>query len=277
MRYLGSPHDDGKAVFNAIYAAKRNLTKDHLYEISASVFESYENYLKHTSNLTALTAITLTTPQTEALIHAFDVPTKPLSELCENFIGSCAVCPFCQLDQTASLDHYLPKRKFPEFSVFPQNLVPCCFTCNNKKNDLVTGQSNNTPLFLHPYFDQVHDETFLTLSIKIIDDALLLKFYINKTDNMTHEDFTRISTHFEILQLRNRYRTMALDLLRGIRFGLEKRFATEEKEIAVSKYLKEEASSIACSHGRNYWKTVLFSTLANNASFCDGGFTVIPM
>lgn len=44
-------------------------------------------------------------------------------------------CPFCEFGQVATLDHYLPKLKFPIFSILPYNLVPCCRDCNSNKGD----------------------------------------------------------------------------------------------------------------------------------------------
>jgi hypothetical protein len=35
-------------------------------------------------------------------------------------------CPFCGIGQASTLDHYLPKAKFPQLSVTPLNLVPSC-------------------------------------------------------------------------------------------------------------------------------------------------------
>lgn len=39
-------------------------------------------------------------------------------------------CPLCELGNMTHLDHYLDQASFPEFCVFPPNLVPSCGDCN---------------------------------------------------------------------------------------------------------------------------------------------------
>jgi 5-methylcytosine-specific restriction endonuclease McrA len=46
-------------------------------------------------------------------------------------------CPFCGFGHTTTLDHYLPKAKYPQFSVLPFNLVPSCKDCNTGKSTAI--------------------------------------------------------------------------------------------------------------------------------------------
>jgi hypothetical protein len=43
------------------------------------------------------------------------------------------LCPPCGRGSVATLDHHLPKTRFPEFSAFGPNLVPACDNCNRAK------------------------------------------------------------------------------------------------------------------------------------------------
>jgi 5-methylcytosine-specific restriction endonuclease McrA len=62
-------------------------------------------------------------------------------------------CPMCGSSVTGSVDHYLPKDDFPEFSLMAANLVPACSHCNSgKKRQTFRGATPNQR-FLHPYFD----------------------------------------------------------------------------------------------------------------------------
>jgi len=66
-------------------------------------------------------------------------------------------CPMCGSSVTGSVDHYLPKEDFPEFSVMAANLVPACFHCNSgRKRQTFRGVTPNER-FLHPYFDTLAD------------------------------------------------------------------------------------------------------------------------
>ncbi len=47
------------------------------------------------------------------------------------------MCPICQVTPVNSMDHYIPKDKYPLYTVQPRNLVPCCTTCNGHKSENV--------------------------------------------------------------------------------------------------------------------------------------------
>ncbi|MFP5495702.1 MAG: HNH endonuclease [Gammaproteobacteria bacterium] len=91
-------------------------------------------------------------PIKEQLRELYKAPPLAL-----NFIGGLrgsirGACPVCGRDALGTLDHYLPKSLYSEFSFFSKNLVPCCDRCNNKRNALVRGDgAGERPL--HPYFD----------------------------------------------------------------------------------------------------------------------------
>ncbi|WP_057456983.1 hypothetical protein [Pseudomonas syringae] len=61
-----------------------------------------------------------------------------------------------------TLDHYLPKANFSEFSFFSQNLVPACDRCNNKRSNAFKG-ANAGERPLHPYFDFFANDKILTV------------------------------------------------------------------------------------------------------------------
>lgn len=274
MRYLGVPIEKGIDVFNAAINSKQDPIKSRLISSANEVFIAYEKYLENTIDLGLLQPISLSTDQRTALIHAYEGRTKPILELKERLIQCCSTCPLCWLSESSTLDHYLPKSIFPEFAIFPPNLVPSCPFCNNTKLDFFIDEMTGIRLFLHPYYDKLPDDPFLNLITRIENDGVILTFKIIQIEGMSNEVFNHISSHFKRLKLGNRYRVIALDTLRETRHGLERQYARGAG--AVSEYLKNEADSLAMACGRNYWRTVLFASLANSQEFCDGGFKVIP-
>jgi hypothetical protein len=61
-------------------------------------------------------------------------------------------CPVCGSPVTGSLDHYLPRALYREFSIMRANLVPACMHCNSSsKGSTVHG--GDPKRFIHPYFD----------------------------------------------------------------------------------------------------------------------------
>jgi 5-methylcytosine-specific restriction endonuclease McrA len=67
-------------------------------------------------------------------------------------------CPMCGSLGTGSVDHYLPKEEFPEFSVMAANLVPACFNCNSGVKGQTYRGAKAQERFIHPYFDKFADE-----------------------------------------------------------------------------------------------------------------------
>lgn len=70
------------------------------------------------------------------------------------------VCPSCgEPGRPRTLDHYLPKDIFPEFSVLLLNLTPMCDWCQGEKlTDYVTEDGQKR--YIHPYFDDVNRPLF---------------------------------------------------------------------------------------------------------------------
>jgi hypothetical protein len=58
-----------------------------------------------------------------------------------------STCPYCNFGEQWEHDHYLPKRVYPEFALYPNNLIPICKPCNGKK--LARIQQNGVRLFKH--------------------------------------------------------------------------------------------------------------------------------
>lgn len=64
-------------------------------------------------------------------------------------------CPMCGSAVTGSLDHFLPKEAFPEFSVMAANLIPACSHCNSSVKGRTYKGDTSDEWMLHPYFDTV--------------------------------------------------------------------------------------------------------------------------
>ncbi|MGE8180505.1 hypothetical protein [Pseudomonas mandelii] len=65
------------------------------------------------------------------------------------------ICPSCGGPVVpGTLDHYLPKTTFPEFSVLLVNLTPMCNACQEAKGASFLTE-NNQKKYLHSYFDEI--------------------------------------------------------------------------------------------------------------------------
>jgi hypothetical protein len=67
-------------------------------------------------------------------------------------------CPMCGSSQRGSVDHYLPRTKFPEFAILFENLVPACPSCNSDEKGAAYIGEHQPERFIHPYYDVWADQ-----------------------------------------------------------------------------------------------------------------------
>jgi hypothetical protein len=179
-----------------------------------------------------------------------------------------SICPLCGTSQVSTLDHYLPKASFPELSVFPRNLVPCCERCNRLKNN----RHGATPdkQFIHAYFHKAKHELLI---VDITTNPATIEFKINKASSHSINMISRAENHFRILELADAYLKAALIEIsdRKETLAIYYNIAPGRNATEVSKYLNIEYIGAQTRKGC-YWKAVLFKKLSNDIDFCDGGF-----
>ena len=114
-------------------------------------------------------------------------------------------CPICDCSfaySQVTLDHILPKSKFPFLSITPINLVPTCYNCNMRKNDGI-------PLkVLNPYFHSFPPFEYLTIIIKVnvekpLESTIDIQF-ADLTDD-TSEQVMYIRDNIDLYKLRQKY------------------------------------------------------------------------
>ncbi|GAA0291595.1 HNH endonuclease [Pseudomonas rhodesiae] len=118
-----------------------------------AIEKAYDGYLKKFGT-PQLVAVGLTGDQRNCMHKAYEGGAKKyglnwIPKLRELMLGS---CPMCGNSAIGTVEHYLPKTYFPEFTVFSWNLVPSCNTCNQKRGSKhVNGVAHH---LLHPIFDK---------------------------------------------------------------------------------------------------------------------------
>ena len=176
-------------------------------------------------------------------------------------------CPYCGHRRVRQLDHFLPKSKYPAFSVTPLNLVPSCSDCN--KDKLAGDAARLEDLPLHPYFDNVDHQTWLTAEL-LEGPMAVFMFSVDHECGLPAMDLLRLQSQFEILNLSALYTTEANDELASIRLNLRRVF-TDVGEEGVQEFLEDAALSSE-HHQRNSWKTAMYRTASQSDWFCEGGF-----
>jgi hypothetical protein len=151
MRTIPSPDIDPEQAFENIIGRKNLVNRNLLNELKEIVFEAYGDY---SANLNTLRPFFFEDNAIEALLKCYTSNTLALKDLRDtilNLAGS--VCPYCGVDRPKTLDHFLPKECFPEFSVYSLNLIACCGSCNLAKDEDYT--QNGRRFFLHMYLDRI--------------------------------------------------------------------------------------------------------------------------
>lgn len=174
-------------------------------------------------------------------------------------------CPFCQHRYPRTLDHYLPKtvhNGFPELSLNPINLVPCCRDCNSDK-DTYQADNKNQQL-LHPYFDDVSDLHWLMASVSYNEyNEPTVTYYVNpEINDQVLKD--RIVFQFEKLGLAYLYSIEASNELASIEY-MVRNFETDS---GLKDHLKSEFIS-RNKVNTNSWQTAFYKCLSENVRFCS--------
>ena len=134
--------------------------------ILKSAFEDYDFHFNDDS-LIELEALNLSDELKKALLSLYRYDATVFRNLKNSLTtvnGRIVVmCPMCTIDTIGSFDHILPKEEYAEFADHPKNLIPCCTTCNSKKN--MYWKENDTFLFLNLYLDDIPKQQYLFLSV----------------------------------------------------------------------------------------------------------------
>ena len=178
------------------------------------------------------------------------------------------ICPFCGFAQATTLDHYMPKRKLPSFSIIPINLIPSCSDCNTGKNEDVAGTIQEQ--IIHPYYDHLlFNEQWLFATVNETKPASLT-FYTTPPVHWEHNSISRINSHFRDFELARRFSVQVADEISILRHELDYDFEISQ-ENGVKRALEKKHSACARVY-KNWWKTAMYQALASSDWYCEGGF-----
>lgn len=176
-------------------------------------------------------------------------------------------CPYCSINESPfHVDHFLPRSKFPEFSIYTYNLIAVCASCNSryKGDDFV--DSNGNRLFFNPYFDSFINQLQLLKCLIRIDNIYpKFEFYIDDRMIVEHSyEYKIIKNHFDNLNLQNRYMEQIVEevFLRFVKRYIDKQTKVF-KDITLDK-LKEDIDSelnAVADFNHNNWEKVFWESL----------------
>lgn len=216
---------------------------------------------------------TWTKAEREDLLHCYETTTKALQQL-KTLIsesqpdGVREVCPYCGIGGPRQFDHYLPKEKFPEYSVHSYNLVPCCGVCNGKKSDIWL-QPNNARTFINFYLDSLPAVPMLDVTVQwSVKNGKLVPvstFQLVCPAGFGAAEFQVISTHFQKLGLLARYKDQAHTEFLAIRNSALSREA--ETVVVLRRFLRNFIKNWEQTLGPLNWRISLYRALIAHTPF----------
>ncbi|MBG1267926.1 HNH endonuclease [Nostoc sp. WHI] len=197
--------------------------------------------------------------------------SKPARAIYDSLLSQSPLgkCPFCGFGQASTLDHYLPKAKYPQFSVLPFNLVPSCKDCNTGKSTAIATTAEGQSL--HPYFDHQNfiDDQWLYAEV-IQTTPAFIRFSVKAPDHWDDVSKIRVQSHFKAFKLASRYSLEAGNQLACLRYSLVHSHQLWGLD-GIRKQLTIEAQSYSRLHS-NSWQTAMFQALVASDWYCNGGF-----
>lgn len=166
-------------------------------------------------------------------------------------------CPYCAKRLVSTLDHYLSKSNYPNFSITPLNLVPCCTECNKNKSDKDDSLMGITDLLYHPYEESLPIKKWLKAEINLIDSRLFFTFRVIP-NNVPSDDYIRLNNYIKKLKLDEYYAKEANVEIRR-RTPKYKRLYASGGEKALLDYFNDcMYDSQDLEHGVNTFEYVYF-------------------
>ncbi|QWS32549.1 HNH endonuclease [Curtobacterium aetherium] len=184
------------------------------------------------------------------------------------------ICPYCGERGAMTVDHYVPQAKFSALNVTPSNLVPACRDCNHDKGAYEPGV--NRPAILHPYFDSIDHLPWLGVKIgwpasPARSSAPTVDYEVDASVFASHPTLrSRVMKHFDLLKLRQLYRTKAGQRLNELERRLPGVFRSSQAS-GIRKHLAEEASA-GLAYSNNYWERRLHLALIADNHYCEKHF-----
>lgn len=178
-------------------------------------------------------------------------------------------CPLCGIGIVTTLDHHLPKAKYPSLAITPVNLIPSCADCNKTKTAVRPYKAEEETI--HPYYDDI--ETDLWLKAEVINQKPLgFKYYVNKPDNWDDLKFKRVKNHFNTFKLGPLYSIFAAEEFSLRELTLNKIFE-KSGSLGLKLQLEDYAESSERVH-LNSWQSAMFHALEKSDWYTHEYFDV---
>ncbi|RAL31642.1 HNH endonuclease [Rhodococcus sp. AQ5-07] len=179
-------------------------------------------------------------------------------------------CAYCNQHDAGQVDHYLPKSKFGEYSIYSENLVPICSICNLKKLNRYKCEKGER-LFLHPYFDRLPSGSvpFVKATLTFAK-SVIIKFELVQIPGIGNDIWKILRNQFEALGLPARYTLDATREMQSMKDAFYVYYSRGGDTLVD--YIQVQLGTKSNAFGPNHWLPVMLKAIAESKEFCSGGF-----
>lgn len=270
MKKVDHYKDDAFEFHKTVVSNKRDAHVKTLLSANETVLkDAFDNYDFHFNggSLIAIESLKLSNELKRALLSLYRYDATAFRNLKNSLTtvnGRVVVmCPMCTIDTIGSFDHILPKEEYAEFVDHPKNLIPCCTTCNSKKN--IYWKENGTFLFLNLYLDDIPEQQYLFLSVTQTDSWPILNFSVKNENDIDGPIFNRISSHYSRLDLCRRFEEASGQYLSEIQDSIRSLKDMGYTDDLIQTHLNKVCDKLQSREGPNFWKVVLLRNVVSNS------------
>lgn len=268
MKYLGELMENHPCTW---LDAARGSKKENVQQLELIAEELSENYSSYDSLIDSSNDAlpeSAFLQYSDLLIEYYEKAPKELNKLLlerrnEHDLSFCPYCGNPMIPDT--LDHFIPKGKWPEFSIFPNNLVPQCRGCAPVKGEHYYCIENNLAMFIHPiYFNFLENFRFsMNVSLNIESNDISVVVKLKRIIGTQADDQRRVIIHAEKLKIKSR-----------IIHYCKKEFRQWKRRLANAKFdvstaLKQRLSEIPQPDIGKDWQSAFYSALLQNQEIID--------
>ena len=253
---------NNKTALRKIIEEQNSTNKASLETVKEYVKEDYEKYDTDKYSLENLIPDVRVTSVKDELIGCYkegEYVDKLKQQIKDNIPNQLkGLCLYCLIPGTSTLDHYIPKSKYPEFSIYSDNLIPCCRDCNSYKS--TTWKRGNDRIIFNPYFDDPINDEYLFIDIRLKRIPYIHRVRLNFTGCVASaKEKAMVEEHYEKQQKKKRYRDISISYLQELVGELK-----NNPRVDIEKSLKNKIRSFDGNKGPNYWQTAVCKGILRN-------------
>ncbi|GEM_PF-4745415 len=140
----------------------------------------------------------------EVLVAFYNIPPAALKRIFQDRRNNHCLneCPYCgQPGKPDTLDHFMPESHWPEFAIYPDNLVPQCENCARKKSNRYYSLTKSACYFIHPMYETALSQVGFEITMQIVAGIIEYKPRIHLNGSANPVIMRRIRQHIESLEI----------------------------------------------------------------------------